>query len=52
MALTGSTLFGGCPTRFKEAAVSGIKDYFLSDFMGSLFGAEGYTQSYSAFDGF
>ena len=36
IALGGGTLFGGCATRFKEAAVDGAKDYFLTDFLASL----------------
>lgn len=36
IALGGGTLFGGCATRFKEAAVDGAKDYLLTDFLGLL----------------
>ena len=38
--LSGGTLLGGCPTRFKEAAVDGTKDYFLTDFLTVLFDVE------------
>ena len=36
IALSGGTLFGGCATRFKEAAVDGAKDYILTDFLALL----------------
>ena len=36
IALSGSTLFGGCETIFKDAFVSGTKNYFLTGFLPSL----------------